>query len=337
MSGMYERDQAAALKVQELGDTIFIAESASTPFSRLLPRGDKPVAMLSSWPVANYRKEGFDGTVDGTDKTSYNKTPRSPVECYAQWFRSDGWLVGKLANLTATAGVPVGKEKAFQATKDAIALAKKIERALLSTMDTQAEAAPTTAYRTRGALSWLSTTAQSVKPVPAGFLPGTQYTGALADLTSSAFELLLEQCSIEKNAPVDLLGVVGIKLKRRMSAWAQRDTETSSTASALQNFNINASEKKLIQTVDVFEFDAGMVKTIPSWMIACDIDTGEATDYTTRSGVFVDTAMWELAFLQTPTTWENPDLGGGPRGWNDAVLIQKCLNPLGQFRVYSST
>jgi hypothetical protein len=40
--GLYE--SGLVLKMQEVGDTIFCAESLKTPFSRLLKRGSKPVS-----------------------------------------------------------------------------------------------------------------------------------------------------------------------------------------------------------------------------------------------------------------------------------------------------
>lgn len=334
MPGMYERD--VTLKVLNLGDTIFNAESKKVPFTRMLPRASKvPEGMLASWPVEAYRNEGLGGTIDGTDKTTYSKTDRQPMEVYAQWFRTDGFQVTRLAQLTASAGVKKGKEKAKQAMADAVVLAKKIERACLSIMDTQAESGKKE-FRIRGALSWLDTAEQSTKPVPAGFRPGSEHTSALNALTPTAFEALLEQAASEKEDSVDLFGVVGIKLKRRMSTWAARDTEASATAAALQRFDMKASDKKLVQVIDSFEFDAGSVMTAASWNIARNIASGAATNFTSRSGVFVDLSMWELAWLDEPGTFENPDLGGGPRGWHEAVAMLKCLNPLGQFRVYAS-
>jgi len=334
MPGMYERD--ATLKVLNLGDTIFNVESKDTPFTRLLRRGKKPDGMLSEWPVEKYRREGLGGTLDGTDKTAYAKTDRKPMKAYAQWFRSEGYMVSRLMQLTATAAVSVGKEKANQATKDAISLAKKIERALLSILDTQTESGADP-FQIRGALMWLQSAAQTNNPVPDGFRPGTEFAAALSTLTPTLFETLLEQAADEREGAVDLLGVVGIKLKRRMSTWAQRDTEAAATDQALASFDMKASDKKLIQVVDVFEFDAGMVKTIPSWNLACDVTTGNATAYTSRSGIFVDPSMWELCWLDAPGTYENPDLGGGPRGWHEAVGLLKCLNALGQFRAYTNT
>lgn len=338
MPGIYDADKTAALRVLELGDTIFIAESEKVPFSRLLKRGDKPKQMLATWPVQAYPTRAFGGTLDGTDMTSFTHTNRDALEAYGMWLRTDGWQVSKLSNLTATAGVPVGKEKAKQATDDSLIMAQMIERVLLSANDQTAESGGTP-YRVRGAFSWLSPSAQTVKPVPAPYRPGSasQYTGAIASLTATLFENLLEQAATEKKGPVNLTGYVGIDLKRKMTDWAVHDSDFSSTNAALQSYNINASEKKLIRTVDMFQFDSGSVMTFLSWYLACTEGTGETSTYSPKSGLFVDLDMWELCFHQAPQSYELEDQGGGPRGYHDAVFMLKCLNPLGQCSVYTAS
>lgn len=339
MAGIYDSDKTSALKIAELGDTIFVAESEKTPFARLLPRGKKPVQMLCSWPVQAYPRRGFGGTVDGTDISSFNSVNRDTIEAYGMWMMTEGWMVSKLANLTAAAGVPVGKEKAHQARMDALVLAQMIERQLLSDSDTVLESRPGTAYVSRGAFSWLQSGAQTTKPVPASYRPSSScvYSGALASLTATQFENMLEAAANAKRAPVNLTGYVGISLKRQMTDWAVHDTEASATDKALRSYTISASEKKLIRTVDMFEFDSGSVVTFPSWYALCDSSTGENTAYTSKSGIFVDLDMWELCFMEEPASYEEPQKSGGPRGYNSAVYILKCLNPLGQMMVKTNS
>jgi len=335
MPGMYESDQP--MKIAELGDSIYIAESEKTPFSRLLKRGGQPNQMLSEWPVQNYPRRGFAGTVDGTDKAEFDHTTRQKMEGYGMWLMSPGWMVAKLANLTKAAGV--GRtEKAKQAKDDALLLAHQHERQLLSAVDTQAEAKPAAAYRSRGAFSWLSSDAQGVKPVPDGYRPASacRYTGALGSFAPSHLEAMLEAAATAKRAPVDLTAFVGIKLKTRMSSWVQRQATVADHEATL-SYNLNAKEKKLLQVVDFFEFDAGNVKTIPSWYLRTDETTGEDTDYTPRSGLFLDLAMWELCFFQKPASYIEPPKSGGPRGYHDVVYILKCMNPLGQCAVETNT
>jgi hypothetical protein len=106
---------------------------------------------------------------------------------------------------------------------------------------------------------------------------------------------------------------------------------------AIQSFNLNASEKKFMQIVDFFQFDAGVVKTLLSWYMLCTTTTGENSAYTTRSGAFLDLSMWEIAFLQAVQAYMEPPKSGGPRGYHDAVYILKCLNPLGQCMVKTNS
>jgi len=329
MAGMFEADQP--MKIAELGDTIFIAESEKTPFTRLVKRGSTPKQMLSQWPVQKYPRRKFGGTMDGTDIATFTKTTREQMEAYAMWIMTEGWMVSKLANLTYTAGVQK-KEMAKQAKDDALILAQMIERQVLSNVDTAVEAAPATPFRSRAAFSWLSNTAQAVKPVPANFRPAAAawYDGALASFLPANLEAMLASAAGEKKSPVDLTGFVGLLLKAQMSKWAQLNEAASATDQALTRYNLNASEKKLINVVDMFEFDAGMVNTIPSFYLHATEADGEDSDYTTRSGLFLDLTMWELSFMQTPAGYKLPPQSGGPRGYHDAVYILKCLNPLGQ-------
>jgi len=328
MAALFERNQV--LKFQEVGDLIFIAESVTVPFGRMIKRSDKPVQSLSEWPGQKYPTRGFGGTMDGTDQTTYSHTTREKMEGYIMLQRTEGWQATKLANLTRTAGVK-RSEMAKQMADDAIILAQQMERQFLSNMDTQGEAAPADPYQSRAVFSWLQSTAQTEKPVPANLRPATSshYTGTLATFTPASMEALLESMATEKKAPVDVENICGIKLKTRMSKWGQHDTDVSGET-AIQRYNLDASEKEFIQIVDFFRFDAGVVRNLLSWYLLCGSSDGANSASTTRSGALIDRNMWELAYMQAPTHFEQEDKGGGPRGFHDAVYILKCLNPLGQ-------
>jgi hypothetical protein len=327
MPGLYERD--VNLKIQEVGDSIFIAESEKTPFSRLLKRGKKPENMLSSWPVQKYPARKFKGQMDGTDISTFASTTTETLEAYAQWMMTEGWLVSRLAQITKAAGVK--DQKAKQMTDDGLILAQMIEKQLLSSMDTAKEAQPGTPFQSRGVFSWLATAAQASNPVPVNFRPASAcvYTSTLALFRPSSMEAMLTAAATAKKSPVDLTGFVGIKLKAQMSAWAQRQDDVGSQT-AIESYSMDASEKKLSHVVDFFEFDAGNVNTIPSFYLLNDSTTGEATANSTLSGAFLDLSMWELSFLENPSAYQEPPKSGGPRGYHDAIYILKCLNPLGQ-------
>jgi len=336
MPGIYERDQADMLKLQEVGDTIYIAESTKTPFTRLLPRGTKPKQGLSEWPVQLYEDKGFEGTMDGHDISTFSHSEREKLRGYWMWLMTDGWMASRLANLTRTAGVK-NSERAKQAADDAIKLAFMHEKQLLSAVDTQAEAAPATPYRSRGVYSWIQTAAQSTLPVPANFRPasGCAYTSALGSFMPSNMETMLEAAADAKKGPVSLVAYCGIKLKRQMSTWTQRQSDD--TGVEIVRTIQSAADKKLQQVVDFFEFDAGEYKAVPTWHQLCTEGTGAASNYTTRSGAWLDMSMWELRFADAPAAYVCPPKSGGPRGYHDTVFILVCKNPLGQCYVYTNT
>jgi len=328
MPGIYERD--LSLKVAEVGDTIFIAQSDKVPFSRLLKRGKKPENMLSSWPVQVYPDRAFEGTLDGSDIETFEHTNRESIAAYAMWLRTKGWMVTRLANLTKTWGVK-GKEETKQAKDDGLILAKMVERQLLSD-DEMAVESGEVPYRSRGTFKWLSPTEQAVNPVPANYRPDAEcaYTGTLADFKPTSMETMLEAAATQKNEAVDLTGYVAIKLKTCMSGWAQKHVEDVNTAQALTRYNLDAEDKKLIRVVDFFEFDAGAVKVFPTWNLLHTAATGERTANSLRSGLFLDMDMWEICFLDNPASYLEPPKSGGPRGYHDTVYLLKCLNPTGQ-------
>ncbi len=337
MAGIYDADKTSALRILEVGETIITAESLNVPFTRLVPRGDAPKQFLATYPSQVFPRRAFQGQVDGTDQTTFTHTNRLPVQANAMWLRTEGVMASKKAQLTASAGVPVRKEYAKQKADDGIILAQMIERQLLSSADIQLESGATP-DQSRGVFAWLISSLQSVLPVNAALMPTSAqiHTTALSALSPAAFETMLQAMAVQKNGPVDLQNFCGLKLKSRMSKWAQHDTDVSGET-AIQRYNLDANEKMFMTIVDTFKFDAGVVQNILSMYLLCDPATGQATDYSQRSGAIVDLDMFELCWLQAPQWYDLPDLGGGPRGMHDAVYMLKGLNMLGQGAVYSST
>jgi hypothetical protein len=330
MPGIYEQD--LPIKTQEVGTTIYNLKSAATPLTRLLKTGPQLNEELSSWEVETYPDDSHAGTLDGTDKatlTDYGHTDREKVEAHAQYMQSPGWHVSRRASRTMT---PATKrnEKAHQAMRDAERFALMIEKRIGSDVDTRGESGGT-ASSIRGMFSWLSATAQSNKPVPAAFRPPSAavFTAALSTLTPTTFEAMLAALSAQINSSVDLLMPCGLTLKRAMSLWLERDTSASATDKAIAQYSLSKSDKKLIQVCNRFEFDSGIVTNMTHFHLLTD-SNGAVTDYSTRSGLLLNLSMWDIAYLSKPTHYENPDLGGGPRGYHDVDFILRCRNPQGQ-------
>jgi hypothetical protein len=335
MGALYESDQV--LKIPAYGDSIINVQAKAVPFLKLVPRGKNPGNFLSEWPVENYPRRGITGQIDGTDKTTFSSVSPTPLSGRAQWCLSDGWMVGKKATVTNTAGTPAKGQKARQILKDGEAFILAINRLLLSAQEAQVESKPLKADLTRGAFMWMSRTAQTVYPVPEAFRPasGCAYTGAVASYANTHMKAQLAAAFTAKNGPVDLTNFVGVTLKGQMSTWSEKVSVSSEAA--LMQFNQDAKSKKYINTVDIFEFDAGIVRNILTPDLRCTLSDGSTTDYTARSGLGLDLSMWELCYLEEITPFEEAPKSGGPRGYSSAILILKCKNPLGQIINESST
>lgn len=335
MPGIYETQLPNGLRKQTLGEEIYAVEAFDTPFLSLVPTGDKPNGMMYTWPAQKYPRRGFGGVMDGYDVDQYDSTMRDPIEGICQWLM-ESWKNSKLSQLSKTAGV--SNEQARQAADALLIFKKKMHRLFLSTQDLAVETGASQPYQTRGALAWLVAALQSFKPVDSKYMPssGCVFTGNLSDLTPRAFEAMLETASVDRLGAVDLTGYCGIKVKSRMSEWPQKAIGLDTGEAALSRYNMEMKDKRLINCVDRFEFDAGKVETIPVWDLACDPVTGEDTAYTARSAMFVEPSMWEKRFLQPIESVVEPPKSGGPRGYHDAVVSLSCKNGAGQLAVYTN-
>lgn len=330
MAAMFERDQREALKIAELGDSIFNAEDTKTPMTAMLKRGKKPSQMLATWPVQAYPRRKFTGTLDGTDISAFTHTNRDSLTATGMLMTSGGWMVTRLMALVQQAGVK--NEKAKQITDDALLFAQMVERQICSDMDCVVENGMNP-WQSRGIFSWLNPSAQAAQPVNALYRPAAacQITTPVDEITPAAFETALAAAAGQTRQRVDLTGYVGLALKTQMSLWAQK--VTISGEQALQQYTQTVASKKIQRIVDFFEFEAGTVKTVASWNNLCASATGLDSIYTSRSGAFIDLSMWELCWYDAPSAYELPKQSGGDRGYTDAVYLLKCKNPLGQVSI----
>lgn len=342
MAGMYTAEQRAkGIDLQDMGTIVFHARSTDVPFMALLSRGGKgkakkPRNRLVEWPVKLLQERGFGPTREGVDKTTFDHTTRDKLRAYGMKLESPGWLVTDWAELLETAGVP--DEVADQRADDLILHAEMQEKQVLSTVDTRDEA-QNVASRSRGAFSWVSPTAQTVLPVPDSYRPAAacQYTSAVASFAPSSLRGMIKAGAGQLRRRVDYMGFVGADLQEVMSGWTERQYGDTNIAKSGYVVNMNATDKKFVQILNVFEFDQGIVTTAHSYNLACDEATGAASDYSAKSGLFLDMKLWDIRWYKRPTAMAIEDQGGGPRGFHRSYYVLECSMPRGQLSVYTKT
>lgn len=316
-------------KRESLADLIAVADSSATPYTSMLPKRKRPDQMDHSWQMKKYRVAGHRGVIDGKDATDFKSTPRKRVHCYSQkiW---DPVAVSDLAEEAKVAGVK--SELAAQVEDAFVVSSQIIERRALSNVDTSEEDAPAHGYETRGALSWLSPNAQATFPVPAEFRPGSDqiYTGTLANFTEEDLVSMANAAAKRRKGPATLDGFIGLDLKKKINDFTRYDDEVTDKV-AIRRFNQSADDKQVITVIDRLVLDSGTIRLHPSYYLCTDPDTGEATDYTDKSAVFMDMKMAGLAYSRLPRVFPMPYLGGGHKKVVDAIFLHQIDNPMGMF------
>jgi hypothetical protein len=303
----------------------------------MIRKGKRPGNTLHEWQVKAYSKRATTAPVDGTDVESYNHTARTRLSGRVQLFR-EAVQVSTLADkrVTDVAGVPEG-EMAAQIADGLVTLKQTIERKLLSADDCLADDGATHGSETRGGFSWTSTSAQTLLPVPEDYRPpsASVYSGAMASLTEQAFQGLVQSWFKQRRAAGKWLGLVGIELKQQMSNWSvwQQDA----TGIEIRRFNQDAKSKAVISVIDKLVMDGGEIDLVPSAYLYCTRATGEDSDYTHKSGLFLDMDMMELAWTDLPKARKLEDRGGGPRALIEGVGTHICHNPRACGQSASST
>jgi len=330
MAALYETDLVS--KTLDQGDAIIRAYESKALFLATLAKRKKLTQVSPSWTVDAQGNAFETAVAEGVDATATpEKAVAVEVRARAQIFRSNRWMVTKTAEAVEQADI--ADEVVRQKLKCQETFMESIERALLSFQ----AAVATGTRKTRGAMLWLDSSAQAVDEVPASIRPTSamRHTTALSGLSQTAFAVMLGAARDQLRKRPVLTGKVGWRLKRHMSLWGAL-ADISSTTGALQRYNLNAAEKRLLSMIDFFEFDVGSVRTMITDYLACDLTTWAETDYTPRSGIFIDPTKWGMRWLRPIAHTEQTDEGAGRRGYYEGEGALICDTPQGQLTVYTN-
>jgi hypothetical protein len=333
MAGLLEINQVG--KREDFADVIAMVDYKSTPFSSMCPKGSEPVNTIYDWQMDAYDTPVLGGVIDGVDvlNTDYVNpaSMRAKAHGRIQKFRK-AFMVSDLAqNVSNVAGIGRHAEMQRAIKKAILELKRSMEATFCSDQDSQPDDGSTKAYLTRGIGKWISNTAQTDLPCPPNFMtPATSILSMttatmLEDDINGAMESIYHQTGQQKD--FDL--ICGTALKKRFSSFAAWVPNAVSTV-PLRRFNQDADSKSIINTVDFWQGDFGSVKLILSLWLAYDAPAGASqANIQNGRGYFCDWDQYELRYNRMPGYKENPDLGGGPRGYVDAVCGLVIYNPLG--------
>ena len=118
-----------------------------------------------------------------------------------------------------------------------------------------------------------------------------------APLTEELLNNYLQMAWEKSSSPVDEV-YVGIALKRRISGFTAGSTK-----------NVEAKDKRLVNAVDVYESDMGIVKIFPHRLINSVLAAPG-----THNMLMISSQTWKLAELRAPKTYTAAKVGDADKG-----------------------
>lgn len=333
MPGLLEINQVG--KREDFADVIATVDAKNLPFTSMVPKGSEPANSIFDWQADAYDDAVMGGVVDGVDVQNADyvneAAHRAKLHGRIQKFRK-AFMVSDIAqNVSDVAGIGKRGEMKRAISRCIVEVKRNMEGTFCSDQDSQADNGTTAPYLTRGAGKWLSPVAQSDLPVPASYL--TPATSILSMTTATMLESdvnsMCESVYRQTGQQTDFDLLCGTAVKKLFSSFAAWVPNGVSTV-PLRRFNQDADSKAIINTVDFWQGDFGSCKLILSLFLAKDAAAG-ASQANIQNGraYLMNWDLWELRYNRQPQFKENPDLGGGPRGYIDAIAGLAMFNPLG--------
>lgn len=243
------------------------------------------------WQTDTLAAAASNAVVEGTDVTTTNLTPTVRTGNYTQILRKD-WRVSDTQQAVISAGRT--SEYGYQMAKAMKELARDIEYALVNGTGNSGDSG--TARELKGVLAWITTNTET----------GTG-TGSEA-LTETMYNDLL-QTIYDSGGNPDTTYANGWQ-KRKISAFSTSNTR-----------NISGEDKRLVNSVDVYESDFGLQKIVLDRYMTTSVVAALQND------------LWKVAMLRPVTSKSLPDDGGGPKGVVEAELTLESLNEKGSGQI----
>jgi hypothetical protein len=333
MAGLFENDiKSTDLQLHEQGDALISAVDASIPFTRSLRKGKTQTSSLAAWGAYFPNEKGRLATEEGKDKATFDHNKPVTLRSMCQINTSPGWQISDLALATGAAYAKTEKERrGQQKLGDFTDFVLLLEKCLLSNQkaaDGGSEGADR--HLLKGAFDWLnpSQDAKSTFAVPAKCRPSAeQWMTQVPDMAT--FRRAMSAAGTKMAKAGKWTGFVGPSLASAMNDWVTAGSSLSATVKI-------ELDKKMNFAVSTYQFSEGIVEWGTHFRLAADPATGELTDKSAWSGIFLLPELWRIAYMMATTPIECLDQGGGPRGFWKNICTLQCLNPMGQFAVWAS-
>jgi hypothetical protein len=314
---------------EDLSDAMVLIEPGDTPLFSMCKKAKEPQNVLFQWPADRYNDPQTAGVLADKD-----------VDEFADQHANRVLLSGRIQKVRRAFHVAdlagVGRKQAFNksAAKALVELKIDIEAIMGSDNDSQVQAGANP-YRTRGVGSWINPTTHTYTDVATAVDAAFRTPAASINTTATT--------SLTENNVIDVLQsiygvrrarrnydlVCGVALKRAFTNFIRTQTGSTNVMSSVRAFNSNVEDKKIVNTIDIYEGDFGILSLHVSTYLA----HGAAAAVSAARGYVLDMDLVSIGFNRKPRMEELEDRGGGRRGFCDAIFGVAVSNPqvLGKF------
>lgn len=291
---------------------------SKAPVTGMLPKS-KGTADLAEWTVDTRKDPVNEGVPEGEDVASYESKHNDLTRLQNRMQHNrETFMVSKKQEAYESV-TPVNYQQSEE--KALVDLMLKVEKAVCSNDGAVTDTGVGTGSKMRGLFKWISDSAQSdgVIDVPADYRTPTSSIHSSGALSESTFNGLLESIYNETGGnDTDFYWVQNTAVRSHVI-----DQFTRVDASSQIRYPVEGNGVNVYYMVDYFQGPFGMVKMVTA-NPKCFPDTTNKAD-----SLILNAELLELREALPVGSVENPDLGGGRRGYVDTISTVVCKGPKG--------
>ena len=257
---------------EDLFDQIYNVDPFETPILSRLPKV-KASNTLHEWQTDSLDSPSDTNKhIEGDDTVAEAITPTTRLGNYTQIFKKSATIPGTLEAVNRAGRA---KEMAFQLIKKGKAMKTDMEKSMFAN-NARVAGSATVARELAGMPAWLTsnTAAGSGGSDATGDGTDARTDGTQRAFTEATLKTVLASIYDNSGNKPDCI-VLGSFNKQVMSGFTGSSTRFD-----------KSEDKKLVTSIDVYEYDFGMIKTIPSRHVR------------SRDGLVLTTDMWAWAQLR---------------------------------------
>lgn len=315
-------------KQEDWAKFITNVDGHKTPFLSLLPVGDKPTNVVFDYLVDDYEEPVEIAHPDGKDWNVFGTAGKNVarLDAVAQEMYVTASVSRKAQDITDVKAI--NDQLAFEIEKKFVELARTTESQFLSDLDCYRDDG-VKGDETRGAGRWINSAAQTLFPVPAPYrTPAASiYSDTIALFTEDKVRDLLESIWGQTGQSSDsMTGLVGPKLKRKISDFQFYIPSSMVTQSTSRVNNRDQESNKLVVAIDIYDSDFGNLELrLENWNAHPNF--GGTAGKRAWRGYIIHPKMWQLRWHTKPTVYKPDFMGGSYKAVIDQIVMLVCKNP----------